>query len=160
MINTAPYAALETAWKALISPIITIPTANIYLSDTGVTALHPCLKITTPYCEENQSIGSLSGIFMGKSVLSLEMKASPDQTTPTEADQMFASIVQALYYGSQGNVYDGRLLGARLTATNPTGLTVFSCIAQKVALRTNPMEKLWIKEISFDRVHFMNRANS
>ena len=161
MTNQTPYYALELAWKALLTPFAvsaSILPANVYVSDTNTTALHPCLKITTPNYNEDESVGPGFGVWVADSSIAYETKLSSDQQSAVRANASFEQVLQGFYYGTGvPNQFLGPVLASRL---NGVGISNFSVYGIRRGIRVQNsvqiQDKLWRKEIRITVV-FLNR---
>jgi hypothetical protein len=163
MTNRSPYYSLELAWQALLTPFAVsanILPANVTLTDSNATILHPRLAITTPDCHEDMSVGSGFGVFEAESILAYETKLSTDQQSPIAANAAFEQIIQGFYYGTGvPNQFLGPVLVQRL---NATGVANFYAYGIRGGIRIQnsviTLDKLWRKEIRI-KVVFLNRSS-
>lgn len=163
MTSQTPAYALELAWRALLTPFAisaNILATNVLLSDSNATILHPCLRITTTDCNEDESVGPGFGVWVADSSLAYETKLSSDQQTAVAANAAFEQILQGLYYGTGvPNQFLGPVLAQRL---NSIGIANFYVYGIRRGIRVQntvqPQDKLWRKEIRITVV-FLNRTN-
>lgn len=161
MTSQPPSYSLELAWKALLTPFAVsagILPPNVFIGDTNTTALHPCIKITTPNCDEDDTVGPGFGVWVAESSLAYETKLSADQQSAAGANAAFEQILQGLYYGTGvPNQFLGPVLASRL---NATGIANFSVYGIRRGIRVQnsvqSQDKLWRKEIRITVV-FLNR---
>lgn len=150
MQTLAPAYVLELAWKALFTPLSGLPVKALNTSDMNAPTLHPNLTFTTTDIEDavKLSNGFSTGVYKAKSRIQYECKLA--QTTPTQAETQFGTIVQTFYYD--------QALAARLTGVYPN----FNCYAVtnfKMNQAVKQNDKLWKKSVDCD-VFFMTRNDS
>lgn len=163
MTNRPPSYALELAWASLLTPFAVsagILPANVFLSDSNVTMLHPCLRITTPNCDEDPSVGPGFGVWHADSSIAYETKLSSDQQNATSANSSFEQILQGFYYGTEiPNQFLGPVLAQRLNDLEIPNFSVYG-IRRGIRVQNSvqSQDKLWRKEIRIEVV-FLNRSN-